>query len=128
MLPEYPSAARNSEYVCDLEYLLSRRNVGSYGPTEPHLWLVSKIPTRRWDDCHTTSERKGRTHTYDDLVDLLIELALERESDAHMQIFLKKDTWVEVPLLPLNVAKEKGLKFSLTPTRVVVNEGVTCPA
>ena len=30
MLPEFPSAARVSEYVCDLEYLFSRMNVGSY--------------------------------------------------------------------------------------------------
>ena len=39
MLPEFPSAARVSEYVCDLEYLFSRMNVGSYGATERHLWL-----------------------------------------------------------------------------------------
>ena len=44
MLPEFASAARISEYVCDLEYLFSRMNVGSYGATEPHLWLMSKIP------------------------------------------------------------------------------------
>ena len=37
MLPEFPSAARVSEYVCDLEYLFSRMNVGSYGDPEPHL-------------------------------------------------------------------------------------------
>ena len=37
MLPEFPSAARVSEYVCDLEYLFSRMNVGTYGATEPHL-------------------------------------------------------------------------------------------
>ena len=37
MLPEFPSAARISEYVCDLEYLFSGMKVGSYGPTEPHL-------------------------------------------------------------------------------------------
>ena len=30
MLPEFPSAARVSEYVCDLEYLFSRMNAGSY--------------------------------------------------------------------------------------------------
>ena len=90
MLPEFPSAARVSEYVCDLEYLFSRMNVGSYGATEPHLWLMSKIPQRTWDDCRTTSERKSRTHTYDDLVDLLIQLALERENDSHMEKFLKK--------------------------------------
>ena len=90
MLSEFPSAARISEYVCDPEYLFSRMNVGSYGATEPHLWLMSKIPTRTWDDCRTTSERKSRTHTYHDLVDLLIELALERENDSHMEKFLKK--------------------------------------
>ena len=65
MLAEFPFAARVSEYVCDLEYLFSRMNVGSYGATDPHLWLMSKIPTPMWDDCHTNSERKSRTHTYD---------------------------------------------------------------
>ena len=90
MLPEFPSAARVSEYVCDLEYLFSRMNVGSYGATEPHLWLTSKIPTRTWGDCRTTSERKSRTHSYDDLVDLLMELALERENVSHVEKFLKK--------------------------------------
>ena len=90
MLPEFPSAARVSEYVCNLEYLFSRMNVGSYGATELHLWLMSKIPERTWDDCRATSERKGRTHLYDELVDLLIELALERENDSHIEEFLKK--------------------------------------
>ena len=90
MLPEFPSAARVSEYVCDLEYLFSRMNVGSYGATEPHLWLMSKIPQRTWEDRRTTSERQSRTHSYDDLLDLLIELALERENDSHMEKFVKK--------------------------------------
>ena len=90
MLPEFLSAARVSEYVCDLEYLFSRMNVGSYGATEPHLWLMSKIPARTWHDCCTTSERISRTPTYDELVDLLIKLALERENDSHIGKFLKK--------------------------------------
>ena len=90
LLSEFSSAARVSEYVCDLDYLSSRVNVGLYGPTEPHLWLVSKIPTRTWDDCRTTSERKSPTHTYDDLMDLLIELVLERKKDSHMEKFLKR--------------------------------------
>ena len=90
MLPEFPSAAPVSEYVCDLEYLFSRINVGSYGAKEPQMWLMSKIPARKWDDCRTTSERKSRTHTFDDLVNLLIELAFERENDSHMEKFLKK--------------------------------------
>ena len=90
MLPEFPSAARISEYVCDLEYLFSRINVSSYGATEFHLWLMSKIPQRTWDDCRSTSETKSRTHSYDELVDLLIEPALERENDSHMEKILKK--------------------------------------
>ena len=87
MLPEFPSAARFSEYVYHLEYLFSRMNVGFSGATEPLLWLMSKIPTRKWDDSRATSERKSRTHTYDDLVD---QLALERENDSQMEKFLKK--------------------------------------
>ena len=90
MFPEFPSAARVSEYVCDLEYLFSQMNLGSHGGTEPHLWLISKIPTCTWDDCRTTLERKSRTHTYDDLVDLLIELARDGENDSHMEKFLKR--------------------------------------
>ena len=124
MLPEFPSAARISEYVCDLEYLFSRMNVGSYGATEPHLWLMSNIPQRTWDDCRSTSERKSRTHSYDELVDLLIELALEGENDSHMEKFLKKHLG-EVVTLPPNVVKGKVLKIPLTPTRDVVRGGVT---
>ena len=76
--------------MCDPQYLFSRMNLGSYGATEPHLCLMSSIPARTWDDCRTTSEKKSRTHTYDDLVDLLIQLARERENDSHMQKYLKK--------------------------------------
>ena len=90
MLPQFPSAARTSQYVCNLEYLFLRMNLGSYGATEPHLWLMSIIPQRTWDYCRSTSERKFRTHSYDELVDLLIELALERDNDSHMEKFLKE--------------------------------------
>ena len=127
MLPEFPSAARVSEYVCDLEYLFSRMNVDSYGSTEPHLWLVSKIPTRTWDDCRSTSERKSRTPTYDELVDLLIELALERENDSHMEKFLRRH--LSRGSTPnQSVAMEKGLKIPLTPRMVVVKGGVNLRA
>ena len=34
-------------------------------------------------------------------------------------------TWVEGVTLPPNVAKGKGLKIPLTPTREVLSEGVT---
>ena len=89
-LPSLPTAARISEFVAQLEELMGRMNPTSYGPTEPHLWLVGKIPPKTWDECRETSERKARTHSYDDLVDLLIELAMERENDSHMDKYLRK--------------------------------------
>ena len=100
-------------------------NEGSYGTTEPHLWLMSKIPTRKWDNCCTISERKSWTHRYDDLVDLLIEMALERENDSHMEKFLKEHLRRGGRPSPER-GKEKAQKIQLTPTRVVVNGGVTC--
>ena len=123
MLPEFPSPARVSEYVCDLEYLFSRMNVGSYGATEPHLWLMSKILQSTWDDCRATSERKSRTHSYDKLADLLIELALQRENDSHMEKFLKSHLGRGGTPTPER-GERKGLKTPLTPTREVVKEGV----
>ena len=90
-LPEFPTAARISEFVAQLEELMGRMNPSSYGPTEPHLWLVKKIPMRTWDDCRETSERKARTLSYHDLVHLLIELALERGNDSHMHTSAKGD-------------------------------------
>ena len=51
---------------------------------------MGKIPLRTREDCRSTSERKRRTHTYHDLVDLVIELALKRENDSHMEKFLQR--------------------------------------
>ena len=59
-------------------------------PLSPTCGLISKIPNRTWNDCRATHERKSRTDSYDNLVDLLIELALERDNDSHMEKFLKK--------------------------------------
>ena len=36
-LPEFPSVARISEFVVQLEELMGRMNPTSYGPTDPHL-------------------------------------------------------------------------------------------
>ena len=123
MPPEFPSAARISEYVCDLEYLFSRMNMGSYGATEPHLWLMSKIPQCTWDDCCSTSERKSRTHSYDELVDPPIELGLERENESHMEKFLKKFLGRGGNPTPEG-GKGKGPDIPLTPIREVVKEGL----
>ena len=64
---------------------------------KPHLWLVEKILPKTWDDCRETSERKARTDSYDDVVDLLIEFAMERENYSHMDIYLRKHLRRETP-------------------------------
>ena len=83
--------------MAHLEELMRRMNPWFYGPTEPHLRLVGKIPTRRWENCRETSERKSRTHHYIDLFDLLNELAMERENDSHMERYLCKHQRRETP-------------------------------
>ena len=89
-LPQFATAARISEFVAQLEELMGRMNPWSNGPTEPHLWLVGKTPTRTWENCRETSERKYHTHSYYDLVDLSIELVMERENDSHTDEYLRK--------------------------------------
>ena len=96
-LPEFSTAAGISEFVAQLEELMGRMNPVSYGPTRPHLWLLGKIPTRTWENCRETSERKSRMHSYDDLADLLIKLAMERENDPHMDKYLRKHMRREFP-------------------------------
>ena len=63
---------------------LGRMNPTSSGPTEPRLWLVAKISPKTWENSKETSERKARTHPYDDLVDLLIVLDMEMKNDSHI--------------------------------------------
>ena len=96
-LPEFPAAARISEFVAQVEELMGRMNPSSYGPIESHLWLVGKISPRTWEDCKKTSERKSWTHSYDELVDLLIELPMGRENDSHMNKYLRKHLRREAP-------------------------------
>ena len=92
-----PTAARISQFVSHLEEHMGGMKSTSYGPTEPHLWLVGKIPPKTWDDCRETSVRNAQTHSYDDPVHLLIQLAMERESDSRMDKYLRKHLRRETP-------------------------------
>ena len=76
---------------------MGRMNPMSYGPTEPHLWVVGRIPPKTWHNCRDTSERESRTHPYDDLVDLLIELAMERENDSDIDKYPRKHLRRQTP-------------------------------
>ena len=89
-LPNISGTARNSDFVVQLEELMGRMKPTSYGPTEPHLWLLGIIPPKTCENCRETSERKSETHLYDELIDLVIELAMERENDSHMMKYLRK--------------------------------------
>ena len=87
MLPNNPKAARISELLADLDHWVGRLTPGSYGSDEMLFWLVAKIPRDVWDECWATAERKARTLTYEDLSVLLLELALEKESDQHLNAY-----------------------------------------
>ena len=78
------------EFVAQVEELMGRMNPTSYGPIEPHIWLLWKRPPKTWEDYREMSERKARTHSYDDLIDVLIALAMERENDSHMDKYLRQ--------------------------------------
>ena len=87
MLPNNPKAARISELLADLDHWVRRLTPGSYGSDELLFWLVAKIPRDVWDECWATAERKARTLTYEDLSVLLLEMALEKESDQHLNAY-----------------------------------------
>ena len=87
MLPNNTKAARISELLADLDHCVGRLTPGSYGSDEMLFWLVVKIPRDVWDECRATAERKARTLTYEDVSVLLLELALEKESDQHLNAY-----------------------------------------
>ena len=48
---------------------------------------MAKIPRDVWDECRATAERKGRTLTYEELSVLLLDLAVEKENDQHLNAY-----------------------------------------
>ena len=87
VLPNNPKAARISELLADSDNWVGRLTPGSYGSDELLFRLVAKIPRDVWDECRATAERKARTLTYDHLSVPLLELALEKESDQHLNAY-----------------------------------------
>ena len=119
MIPEFSTAAQISDLLAQLEELMGRMNPTSYGPTEQYLWLVGKIPPKTCENCRETSERKSRTHSYDELINLMMELAMERENYPHMDKYLRKHLRRDLPLTRM---MEEG-PIHLTPIRVRADEG-----
>ena len=87
VLPNNPKPARISKLLADLDHSVGRLTPGSYGSDELLFWLVAKLPRELWDECRSTVERKARALNYGHLSVLLLELALEKESDQHLNTY-----------------------------------------
>ena len=87
VLQKNPKPARNFELLADLDHWVGRLTPGSYGSEELLFRLVAKLPQELWDECRATTERKTRALTYEDLSVLLPQLALEKESDQHLNAY-----------------------------------------
>ena len=48
---------------------------------------MAKLPRELWDECHSTAERKARALNYEDSCVLSLQLALEKESDQHLNAY-----------------------------------------
>ena len=86
-LPNDPKPGKVSELLADLDHWAGRLTPGSYSSDDLPFWLVAKLPRELWDECISTAERKARAIHYDDLCVLLLELALEKESDQHLTAY-----------------------------------------
>ena len=86
-LPNNPKPARTAELLADLDHWVGRLTPSSYGSDELLFWLVAKLPQELWDEYRSTAERKARALNYEDLSVLLLELALEKESDQHLHAY-----------------------------------------
>ena len=84
VLPNNPKPGRVSELLAELDHWAGRLTPDSYSSDDLLFWLVAKLPQELWDECRSTAERKARALHYEDLCVLLLELALEKESDQHL--------------------------------------------
>ena len=85
VLPDNPKPGGVSELLADLDHWAGRLTPGSYSSDDLLFWLVAKSPWELWDECRPTAERKARALHYEDLCVLLLELALKKESDQHVE-------------------------------------------
>ena len=84
LLPNNPKPGMVSELLADLDHWAGRLTPRSYSSDDLLFWLVTKLPRELWDECPSTAERKARSLRYEDLCVPLLELALEKESDQHL--------------------------------------------
>ena len=84
VLPNNPKPGRVSELFADLDHWAGRLTPGSYSSDDLLFWLVAKLPRELWDEGRSTAERRARALHDEDFCVLLLELALEKERDQHL--------------------------------------------
>ena len=87
VLPDNAKPGRVSELLAHLDHWAGQLTPGSYSSDDLLFRLVAKLPRELWDECRSTAERKARALNYEDLCVLLLELALEKESDQHLNAY-----------------------------------------
>ena len=87
VLPNNPKPGSVSELLADLDHWAGRLTPSSYSSDNLLFWLLAKLPWELWDECRSRAERKARALIYEDLSVLLLELALEEESDQHLNAY-----------------------------------------
>ena len=87
VLPNNPKPGKVFELVADVDHWAGRLTPGSYSSDNLLFWLVAKLPRELWDECRSTAEGKAIALNYEDLCVLLLELALETESDQHLKAY-----------------------------------------
>ena len=88
VLPNNPKPGRVSELLADVDHWAGRLTPGSYSSDDLLFWLVAKLPRELWDECRSTAERRARALHYEGFCVPLLELALEKESDQHLNAYL----------------------------------------
>ena len=83
-LCQWADPDNTTELLADVDHWAGRLTPGSYSSDDLLFWLVAKLPRELWDECRSTAECKARALHYEDLCVLLLELALEKESDQHL--------------------------------------------
>ena len=84
-LKEYPTTADIAQYVQKFTTLTDQLATSYYDDSKAPLHLLPRVPPKTMDEIRATPERLSRIHTFNSLVDLLYELALQRKSDATLK-------------------------------------------
>ena len=84
-LKECPTTADIAQYVQKSSTLTDQLGTSYYADSKALLHLVPRVPPKSMDKIRATPERLSRIHTFNSLVHLPYELALQRRSDATLK-------------------------------------------